>query len=191
MDNSTATVRRILDFWFLPQSSEQYGQPRSEWFVRSDAFDAQCAEFRSECLDARAGRYNDWINQSDSGLALILLLDQFPRNLFRDSAEAFLSDELARHSADRLIASGLDQGQMVVKRRFIYLPFEHSEDSTDQERSVALFESLEDAAEPLVYAIRHRDIIQRFGRFPHRNKVLGRTSTPEELEFLTQPGSSF
>jgi uncharacterized protein (DUF924 family) len=130
----------------------------------------------------------------DGALTLAILLDQFPRNLFRGRPEAFAQDAKARATAQAAIARGFDQLLAPVERVFIYLPFEHSEALDDQHRSVALFESLPAVpwrAEQIDYAARHRDIIARFGRFPHRNAALGRVSAAEEAAFLQQPGSSF
>jgi len=130
----------------------------------------------------------------DDALALILILDQFPRNLFRGQPQTFATDEKALTVANDAINQKFDQQLLSVQRAFIYLPFEHSENLADQSRSVELFTPLKDdpnTASMFDYAIAHANIIQKFGRFPHRNTILGRPSTPEELEFLTQPNSSF
>ncbi len=184
-------VQEILDFWFGTPDSEVYGQSRMEWFKKDDGFDAQVkAHLLDHHEQAIEGHYDDWKNDPWSALALIVLLDQVPRNLFRGSPRSFASDAkaliIARHVVDRAD----DQDLLSVMRGFIYLPFEHSEEMEDQIISVALFDKL-GRPESLDYAWRHHKIIDRFGRFPHRNEVMGRASTEEEIEFLTQPNSSF
>lgn len=159
-----------------------------QWFTRDDAFDAR---FREAFLEehfaaARRGREH-WLGSADGALALMILLDQFPRNCFRDTAHSYATDGLARHYAMRAVEEGLDLQLVPKLRAFIYLPFEHSEDPQDQERSVAIFDVLGDK-EYLKFAELHRDIIRRFGRFPHRNAVLGRMPTPEELDYLAEGG---
>ena len=127
-------------------------------------------------------------------MALILLLDQFPRNLFRGTPRAFATDPQALAAARNAVDRGFDRHFLPVRRWFLYLPFEHAEDLQLQQQSVKLFEQLRDdaaSASTIDYAIRHFEVIQRFGRFPHRNQILGRQTTPEEAEFLNQPGSSF
>ena len=127
-------------------------------------------------------------------LALVIVLDQFSRNLYRDDARAFAQDEYARDCAAQALLREDDLGLLPVERQFLYLPFEHSEDLADQERAVELFSSLEAFEETrglVEWAEKHRVIVARFGRFPHRNAALGRNSTPEELEFLSKPGSGF
>jgi uncharacterized protein (DUF924 family) len=163
----------------------------TRWFARDDAFDER-VRARFADLHHRAARreLHAWRGHADGTLALVLVLDQFPRNLFRDSAHAFATDGLAREVADAALARGHDRTVDPALRLFFYLPFEHAESLADQDRSVALVEALGDA-EYLDYARRHRDAIRRFGRFPHRNAALGRRSTPEELEYLSQPGAGF
>ena len=127
-----------------------------------------------------------------SGLALVLLLDQFPRNMFRSTPRAFATDTMAREVATHLIHTGVDRQLLPVERAFVYMPFMHGETPADQHASVALFQQLAQEREYLTFvtfAIKHREVIDRFGRFPHRNAILGRPSTPEEAAFLTQPGS--
>jgi uncharacterized protein (DUF924 family) len=143
---------------------------------------------------AAAGDMAGWQAEPRSLLALIVVLDQFPRNIFRGTARAFATDARALAAAQRMVAANWDQGLLPVERMFVYLPFEHAEDAAMQARALELFDGL--AASPEVgdvidYARRHQAVIARFGRFPHRNEILGRVSTPEELEFLSQPGSSF
>ena len=159
-----------------------------KWFARDDAFDAEFDQrFRGLHFRSARRELEGWMGDAEGALALVLLLDQFPRNCFRGSAHAYATDGLARHYAMRTIEEGLDRELTPQLRAFIYLPFEHSENLQDQERSVAMFEVLGDL-EYLRFAELHRDIIRRFGRFPHRNAVLGRIPTPEELHFLSEGG---
>lgn len=185
----------VLDFWFGPAGSEDRGRPRDAWFRKSPEFDAQIRDrFLSLHEAAARGELGAWEQAPASSLALAVVLDQFPRNMFRGTPGAFASDALALGVARRAVARGFDRMLMSVERWFVYLPFEHSEDLADQRRSVELFEWLsgeESSKSPIDYAHRHFEVIARFGRFPHRNAILGRASTPEELEFLRQPGSSF
>lgn len=185
----------LLDFWFGPQGFPYHDRPRGIWFKPDPAFDGELRlNFLTDHESAAAGAYDDWMNARDGCLALILLLDQLPRNLYRGTAAAFASDEKARAVARHGLARGFDRGMPIVRRWFLYLPFEHSENLADQETSVALFAALPKHTAndgTLDYAKRHHDVIRRFGRFPHRNAILGRQSTPEELAFLREPGSSF
>lgn len=190
-----ASIEAILDFWFGKPGDGDYGTPRSAWFVKDAAFDE---EIRSRFLDsyesAATGELDGWKETPLGSLALILLLDQFPRNLFRNRPKAFATDADARSVAEGAIAQNFDQTLLPVQRWFIYLPFEHSENLEDQNRCVELFSQLKDdphSASTIDYAHRHRDVIQQFGRFPHRNKILGRENTSQEEEFLKKPGSSF
>lgn len=189
-------VEEILRFWFGDPEGE-YGQQRQVWFKKDSAFDSIIRQrFLEDVERAIAGDLDDWRQGSRSCLALVLLLDQFPRNLFRGDARSFEGDRAALTTAYDALDRGYDQQVLPVERMFFYLPLEHSENLADQERSVELVRSLH-ATQPekfestLDYALRHRDVIQRFGRFPHRNQVLGRETTPEEAEFLQQPGSRF
>ncbi|GAA6618984.1 DUF924 family protein [Scytonema sp. NUACC26] len=185
----------ILDFWFGKPDEPGYGKPKSSWFNKKPEFDEELrVRFLSAYQKAAAGRLDEWLDAPKSCLALVLLLDQFPRNVFRDTPEAFLTDWEALSAAHHAIAQGYDKKLLPVQRWFIYLPFEHSENLEHQRKSVQLFEQLTndpDSASCINYAIRHMKVIERFGRFPHRNAILGRTSTPEEKEFLKQPSSSF
>jgi uncharacterized protein (DUF924 family) len=158
------------------------------WFAKDEAFDAEIRE-RFEALHHAAARreLDAWAQTSDGALALLLLLDQFPRNLFRGSPHAFATDPLARHFAQEAIECGFDAAVNPALRQFFYLPFEHSEVLADQERSVALCAASGDK-DLLKWAGIHRDIIVRFGRFPHRNASLGRTNTPDEDAFLKSGG---
>jgi len=183
--------QRVLEFWFGKEGSPEYGVRQAKWFAADTEFDARVTEtFGADYEAALSGEY-DWLTDSAKGsLALVILLDQFPRNMFRGTARAFEADAKARSIARIAIEDGFDQLLPPVLRSFFYLPFEHSEDLTDQELSVLLFESLNDV-ESLRYAVSHRDVVARFGRFPHRNAQLGRESTAEETAFLQESGSSF
>jgi uncharacterized protein (DUF924 family) len=184
----------ILDFWFGPTESAAYGQPRPEWFRKNSAFDAEIrARFGAAIETALAGGFADWTS-SRTALARVLLLDQFTRNSFRGDPRAFAGDPLALATAEASIARGDDRALIPVERRFMYLPFEHSEDLARQERGIALCTRLRDETglgDPLVWAEKHAVVIRRFGRFPHRNAVLGRESTPEEIAFLAGGGPRF
>ena len=197
---STGTVesdaRAVLDFWFGAPGSATDGKPRAEWFRKSDAFDREIERRFAPLIErALAGGLRDWDAQPQSALARILLLDQFTRNVYRDTPRAFAGDSLALAAARALVASGADRALPAQQRAFAYLPFEHAEDLALQDESLRLFTRLDAEAEgfegSLDYARRHHAIIERFGRFPHRNEILGRRSTPEELAFLEEPGSSF
>ncbi|QGZ35319.1 DUF924 family protein [Stappia indica] len=172
----------ILDFWWTA------GPAR--WFARDDGFDAKIREnFAPLVEQARDGALDGWAETPHGALALLLLLDQFPRNLFRGDALAFASDARARRIAGTVLAQGFDRAFPKAARPFFYLPFEHSEDMADQERSVDLFRRLGDE-QSYLYALIHLDVIRRFGRFPHRNAALGRESTPAEAAFLEDGGFS-
>jgi uncharacterized protein (DUF924 family) len=179
----------ILDFWFEGDPSER----RKKWFEKEPPFDLECARFTAAIRDASAGRYDEWATTPTGALALIVLLDQLSRNVFRGSAEAFAADAHARSIARRAIASGFDTPLAPNERMFVYLPFEHAETIEDQDLSVRLFDSLAAALGPetVDYAHRHRDVIRQFGRFPHRNAALGRVNTPAEEDYLAQPGAGF
>ena len=160
----------------------------AKWFARDDAFDtALRTRFLDDHFAAARREHETQLDDADGALALILLLDQVPRNVFRNSAHAFATDPLAREYAGRTIAARLDRRIDAALRIFVYLPFEHSEDPDDQDRAVALCEALGDA-NYLKYAQAHRDVIHRFGRFPHRNRALARASTPEEQAWLDAGG---
>jgi uncharacterized protein (DUF924 family) len=187
----------VLDFWFLPADAEGHGKQRIEWFRKDDAFDSALRErFGALIHQARAGGLREWDELGARGtLARIIVLDQFTRNAFRGKPEAFAGDTLALASAHQLVDSGEHLGLLPVEREFVYMPFEHAEDARMQEQGVSLFTELaaqhEGFTETLDYAHRHRGVIARFGRFPHRNPILGRASTPEELAYLALPGSGF
>jgi uncharacterized protein (DUF924 family) len=191
------TPQDVLDFWFGEPGSAQAGQPRREWFVKNDVFDDIVRDrFGATIAQALAGGLREWDEQGPQGtLARILVLDQFTRNAHRDTPLSFAGDALALAAARSLVDADADKHLPPLQRAFVYMPFEHAEDAYMQERAVELFGVL--AAEHpgfdemLDYAHRHRGVIARFGRFPHRNAILGRASTPEEEEFLRQPGSRF
>jgi uncharacterized protein (DUF924 family) len=174
---SVKTPQDVRDFWFSDQM-----QPF--WFKKSDDIDRQIIQLFGETYEAaHAGRLKHWLDGPEDALALAIVLDQFPRNMFRGSARSFESNDLALAVARQALADGHDQQLDPTSRQFLYLPFMHSEDLQDQERSVRLYEALGNE-HSLHFAREHRDIVARFGRFPHRNAVLGRENTPEEAEFL-------
>jgi uncharacterized protein (DUF924 family) len=185
----------VLEFWFGPPGAPEFGRDRSCWFVKSAEFDGLIRErFLATHEAAAAGQLDGWAERPLSGLALVVALDQFPRNLFRGAPRAFAADPKALAVARSLVARRFDDSLMAVQRSFVYLPFEHAEDLGAQRESLRLFERLAagpSGARTLTYAMRHYAIVERFGRFPHRNAILGRASTTEELAFLAQPGSSF
>jgi uncharacterized protein (DUF924 family) len=187
---STPDFIEVLDFWFGAPGSRERGRPRKAWFQKSDPFDAEIRRrFLFTWERAARGEMERWQATPLASLALVVTLDQFPRNMFRGTARAFASDSLALAAARETIAQEFDRLLSPVERSFVYLPFEHAEDLAAQRRSLALFHVLD--GEQVEYARRHYEIIARFGRFPHRNAILGRASTTEETEFLKQPGSSF
>jgi uncharacterized protein (DUF924 family) len=183
-------ARTLLDFWFgVPGTFERH-RPRALWFDANAAFDAALRErFQADQEGAHAGALDHWREEAESCLALLLLLDQLPRNLYRGTARAFASDARARDVARHAIARGFDRDLPPVWRWFLYLPFEHSETLSDQGLSLRLHARLpedEDKASCLAYAREHYDTIARFGRFPRRNRALGRISTAEEEAFLEE-----
>jgi uncharacterized protein (DUF924 family) len=191
------TPQDVLDFWFGAPGSATDGRPRREWFVKDAAFDATIRERFGATIDsAVAGGLRDWDDSGARGvLARLLVLDQFTRNAWRGQPASLAGDALALAAARQLVDSGADRALTPLQRSFAYMPFEHAEDAAMQERAVALFAALAaqhaDFDETLDYARRHRHVIARFGRFPHRNAILGRVSTPAETAFLQQPGSRF
>jgi uncharacterized protein (DUF924 family) len=184
----------ILDFWFGHPDAPSFGKLRAEWFRKDPAYDARLRErFGAAVEVALAGGFGEWVDARGT-LARVLLLDQFTRNSYRDTRRAFAGDELALAIAERAVARNGDAGLIPVQRWFLYLPFVHAESLPAQAQSVALFTRLATEAgmtDPLRWAERHAAVIRRFGRFPHRNAILGRASTPEEIAFLATPGSSF
>ncbi|WP_413206430.1 DUF924 family protein [Rhodospirillum sp. A1_3_36] len=191
MDGEAPVEDRVLTLWFGAEDDPTRHDFKPWWFQTSDALDATLiALFTKAVGDAIAGRLDHLAETPRGTLALIILLDQFPRNIWRGRDKAFSGDAKARALAQEVIKRGYDREYAKVERLFCYLPFEHSEDLVDQERSLALFERLEDK-DVYDYALRHYEIIARFGRFPHRNAALGRETTEEEAKFLLEPGSSF
>ncbi len=186
---------QVLDFWFGAESSPERGRAREVWFRKDRAFDESIrARFGAAVEAALAGAYGEWDATPEGTLARVLLLDQFTRNLYRDTPRAFAGDAGALAAAETAVARGFDRALDPFGRWFLYLPFEHAEDAGMQHRSLALYGELAQAtgdATPLDWARKHADVILRFGRYPHRNAILGRASTPEEVEFLAQPGSRF
>lgn len=176
----------ILNFWFVETKAPQ-------WFQVNAEFDQEIIARFSEAYDMAAkGEFEAWQNSADGALALCILLDQMPRNMFRGTPKAFETDKRALVIAKYAISKGFDQILSPIKRRFLYLPFEHSENLNDQRRSVELFEKTkEDDPLGYEYAVRHFDVIEKYGRFPHRNKVLGRDNTSEEAHYLAQPNAGF
>ncbi len=187
--------QEILDFWFGREDDPGYGEFRDAWFQKNEDFDNEVqTRFRDDYEQAANGERDDWRDEAHSALALVILLDQFPRNMFRGDGQTYATDAKALETAEYAIERALDRELPAFQRMFLYMPFMHSEDVGVQRRSVEIFGQLaaEDGAPDLTsYAVGHKDIVERFGRFPHRNAILGRETTPEEAEFLTQPGSSF
>lgn len=184
----------ILQFWFKPEDTSQKATATRRWFDPDAQFDELCkVKFLARHEEAANGRLEHWKNSPRSCLALILLLDQFPRNMFRGTARAFATDAKAREVSRHAIASGFERDLTPDMRMFIYLPFEHSENLDDQRESIRLYSALiaeyPDHKELLGYAQRHMEIVRRFGRFPARNKALGRKSTAEEIHFLEELNS--
>ena len=186
-------AQEVLEFWFGDDAER--GRARKAWFVKDPAFDAEIRErFLPLYEEAAAGKLPSWRGRSAECLALVIVLDQFPRNMFRGTARAFATDALALEAARHAVERSYDVHLSPVERLFLYLPFEHSEALDDQWRALALIAPLAawpQTADVYPYAVRHWEIIRRFGRFPHRNEVLGRASTPQEIEFLKTPGSGF
>ena len=174
----------VIAYWFDPQT-------KPKWFNGGEAFDIEVRDRLGPLYEqAAAGALDGWAVETAGLLALIILLDQVPRNIHRGTTRAFATDPQALALARLAVDQGQDEALSLDERLFLYLPFEHSEAVADQERAVALFRGLGDP-NYLDYAIRHKDVVARFGRFPHRNAILGRASTAEELTFLEEPGSSF
>ncbi len=180
---------QVIGFWFGS------GDRDKRWFEKSDAFDDEVrARFLALHAEGAAGSLAPWKSDPADCLALIVLLDQFPRNMFRGTACAFATDSLALEAARHAVAKGFDRAVRPIERMFVYLPYEHAESIEEQLRGCEITAALDgfaETADVYRYATLHRDIIQRFGRFPHRNAILGRASTPQEIEFLKGPGSSF
>jgi uncharacterized protein (DUF924 family) len=178
----TAEPGDVVSFWL--------SQNDKVWFTADPGFDAEVTSRFADLVErAKSGALDDWANEPEGALALVILLDQMTRNIYRDSPEMFAADGKALNVAKRAIERGFDQELPKSKRRWLYMPFMHSEDLADQEQSVELF-TRSDIAESVPFAVDHADIIRRFGRFPHRNAILGRQTTPEEAAFLAGGGFS-
>ncbi len=178
------TPEDVLDFWFDSRN-------RPFWFKKRASFDDAVRQRLGALHEAAAaGRLEAWRSTPEGAVALVILLDQVPRNIHRNTPRAFATDPAALAVAKAAVEAGFDRDLDTDRKLFLYLPFEHSENLADQERSVELFSAM-GSAKHTDYAVRHRDIIARYGRFPHRNAVQGRESTAEELAFLEEPGSSF
>jgi uncharacterized protein (DUF924 family) len=188
-------ARQLIDFWFAPEGDPGRERRRQIWFKSTAEFDAALRErFFADHERAAAGALAAWEAMPESALALLLLLDQVPRNIFRGSPRVYATDREARAVAGRALARGFDQRVPPVWRIFFYLPLMHSEDLVDQRRALELFAALPsdpDHPDARRAARHHYEIIARFGRFPHRNAILGRTATAEEIAFLAEPESSF
>lgn len=202
LTEDTQNIQKILSFWFgelkgntVPKEKHYF------WFEKNNETDAFIKEnFEFLFQKSNSGELNNWIKDSDGLLAWVVLLDQFSRNIYRENAKAFEQDKKALQISLNVILAGLDKKYKPAERIFLYLPLEHSEILDVQKKSVGLFKVLFDESSPenkqilemsYEYARRHEEVIERFGRFPHRNKILGRESTEEEIEFLKTPGSSF
>lgn len=194
------TPTQVVEFWLgsAPDDPESVARASKRWYLADDGFDAEIRDrFGAAIEGARRGVFADWAETSEGALGLVILLDQFSRNAYRGTADAFRGDLIALAVAGRAIERDFDRELPCPGRAFLYHPFEHSEDAEDQERSVVLFETLaaeapppwrEFAADFVPYAHAHRDVIARFGRFPHRNPMLGRVNTPEERVYLDRGG---
>lgn len=193
-----STIAAILDFWLGPV--EERDAPaaayRARWWKKDPALDQELRErFGGVLEQASVGDLDHWSESARGRLALVIVLDQFTRNIHRDEPTMYDNDDRALALTDAALSRNEDQQLKLAERQFLYMPLMHAEALAPQKRCVELFEQLAREADHhrdhVDYAIRHRDIIARFGRFPHRNGILGRTSTAEELEFLLKPGSSF
>ncbi|HEV7576173.1 MAG TPA: DUF924 family protein [Caldimonas sp.] len=186
----------VLDFWFGAPDSAEFGSARKAWFAKDDAFDASVRD-RFGALIERAlrGELEGWAESPRSALAQVLLLDQLTRNAFRGTARSFAGDARALAAASRMVGARQDEALPPFMRAFVYMPFEHAEGLAMQDEAIRLFARLvseaPEHADMLDYAHRHRAVIERFGRFPHRNDILGRRATAEEIAFVQQPGSGF
>jgi uncharacterized protein (DUF924 family) len=199
----TTDTEDVLDFWFGPSgsASEIAARQRKLWFGKSAENDQAVSDrFAATLAAASAGKLDHWANSPRRRLALVIVLDQFPHHIFRDQPQAFATDPQALALSLAALPANEDRQLTPIERVFLYLPLEHAESIEMQERSVSLYEALASEATAderalfedfLDYARKHRDVVARFGRFPHRNAILGRPSTPDEVEFLKQPGSRF
>ncbi|MDF1758915.1 MAG: DUF924 domain-containing protein [Coxiellaceae bacterium] len=201
---NTALINEIITFWLGDVSTEQplpNEAITSQWWRKDAAFDQQIRmRFEGHIKKAEQGGYIEWLATPRGCLAYVLLLDQFSRNIYRGTAQAFIYDPLALAAAEFCVDAELDQELLPVERAFVYMPFEHSELLENQQRSVELFEALAQSVEPesralfagfVNYAMAHLRVIEQFNRFPHRNEIIDRPSTVEEIEYLAQPNSGF
>jgi uncharacterized protein (DUF924 family) len=189
------TAEEVLAFWFGAPGSPERGRARAEWFRKDEKFDDKIRRRFGEAVAiALAGGFGEWCATAEGSLARILLLDQFTRNIFRGTARAFAGDARALATAEDAVARGFDRELPVQERRFVYMPFEHAESVPAQHRSLELFAALARETgddDALVWARKHAEVVFRFGRYPHRNGILGRRSTPEEEAYLREPGAGF
>ncbi|MDQ2928863.1 MAG: DUF924 domain-containing protein [Pseudomonadota bacterium] len=189
-------AQAVLDFWFGRPGSKEFGSQRKVWFSKDEAFDAGVAGAFSHSIErALRGELDGWADSGANALARILMLDQFTRNAFRGQPRAFAGDAQALAAASAMVGSRQDESLPPFMRAFAYMPFEHAEGLAMQDEAVRLFSRLAvaapDLASMLDYAHLHHAVIERFGRFPHRNAILGRASTAEETAYLERPGSGF
>ena len=189
-------AQAVLDFWFGAPGSAEFGSQRKAWWTKVDAFDREiAARFGATIEQALRGELDAWSALAPAALARIVVLDQFTRNAFRGDRRAFAGDAQALAAASAAVGARLDEALPPFMRAFVYMPFEHAEGMAMQDEAVRLFTRLvaiaPEQASMLDYAHRHRAVIERFGRFPHRNAALGRQSTAEELAFIATPGSGF
>jgi uncharacterized protein (DUF924 family) len=194
--NVTAQAQEVLDFWFTPDPGQPADAMRTAWFKKDAAFDAKIRDRFGALIDqAIGGGLPDWDQQGPAGaLARILLLDQFTRNAYRGTARAFAGDQRALATAEEAVARGFDRELTPRERWFMYMPFEHAESIPAQHRSIELFAALAQEMQDddaLAWARKHAEVVFKFGRYPHRNAILGRTSTPEEEAYLRTPGAGF
>ena len=175
----TQLIQSVLNFWFVET-------PKELWFAKNEDFDQSIQDRYGELYEkAKKGDLDHWTDTAEGCLALIIVLDQFPRNMFRNDSQTYGTDSKAGDITKLALGKGYDKEPKVLERRsFMYMPLMHSEDLEDQELCVKLFQDLPDG---LPWAVHHRDIVKQFGRFPHRNKLMGRESTPEEIAYLNNP----
>jgi len=189
------TAQTVLAFWFGDPGSPERGKARPEWFRKDDAFDGEIRGRFGEAVEvALAGGLGEWCTNAEGSLARILLLDQFTRNAYRGTARAFAGDQRALATAEEAVARGFDRDLPPRERWFMYMPFEHAESIPAQHRSIELFAALAQEMQDddaLAWARKHAEVVFKFGRYPHRNAILGRTSTPEEEAYLRTPGAGF
>lgn len=184
-------LNQLLEFWFGSAEPTQMATHRQEWWVKDDEYDRRINEdFGSLYNKATNGELESWKETPLGCVGLVILLDQFPRNMFRGDAQSFATDPQARDITRYALDIGIDQKVPMGGKLFLYLPLEHSEELDHQNTCVALMQAMGDEGYT-DFALKHQVIIEKFGRFPHRNDVIGRESTPEEIEFLKQPGSGF